>query len=202
MIGVGGMEIKQNIDESSVEHKLGQVPLILADIVSRPNSLNGKYKAAQIGLDCEKICNEKETLYLEGLKVKADFADKLFKEAEEQGKDTTNLSVLKNLGDEINSFCKPLHKIEAIFTAIYISSVVIIVYGIAIAFWGIAFRKSFLNFFYCGAFVGLITSWPSTSPIIVFQRVVPRAGFMSLILGIIVGIAGLVALTIRLLFFK
>lgn len=181
--------------------------LIKADLYSRPNATNGKYRASQLGLgDLTRIKNS-DIFFLETLKMKANLADKMIVEAESQGKDTTDPNVMKKLGEEINAACTPLHKSESIMTAIFVSLQLMAYYGIAIGIWGIVFKKSFLMFALYGVIVGLLISLLSAAPVVAFQRTKERirdvscgVGVVWGNLGIIIGLVGLIAWVIRLFF--
>ncbi len=180
---------------------------IKADLYSRQNALNGKYKAGQLGMD--DFSGIKDIFFLETLKMKADLADKMIVEAESQGKDTTDPGVMKELGKEINAVGTPLHRSESVMTAIFASIHLIAYYGIAIGIWGLVFSKSFLVFGFWGAIVGLLISLFSVAPVIASQRTKEKVRDMSFgagalwgNLGIIIGIVGLIAWVIKLIFFK
>jgi len=185
--------------------------LILADLYSRSNYMNGKYRAGQLfGLnDVSKLIMEKDIFFLETLQVRADSADKVIAEAESQGKDTTDPNVMKELGEEINALGKPIHRSESIMTAVFVSLQLMAYYGIAIGIWGLVFKKSFLVFGLYGVIAGLLISLLSAAPVVVFQRtkerirlIVDGVGLMWGNIGIIIGVVGLVAFVIRLIFFK
>ncbi|MHB8841140.1 MAG: hypothetical protein ACYC56_05005 [Candidatus Aquicultor sp.] len=187
---------------------LNKGELIKADIYSRPNAMNGKYIVGQLGLDNLAKIKDSDIFFLETLKMKADLADKMIAEAESQGKDTTDSNVMKELGEKINAAGKPLHRSESIMTAIFVSLQLIAYYGIAIGIWGLVFKKSFLEFGLYGVIAGLLISLLSVAPVIAFQRTRERIRDMvfgaSTIwgnLGIIIGVVGLVALVIRIIFF-
>lgn len=189
---------------------LNKRDLILADLYSRRNYMNGKYGACQIfGLsDVSKLINEKDIFFLETLQVRADSADKIIDEAEAQGKDTNDINVMKELGEEINALGTPIHRNESIMTAVFVSLRLMVFYGIAIGIWGLVFKKSILLFGLCGVVAGLIICLFSVAPVIASQRTKQRirdmvfgAGAMWGNLGIIIGIVGLVALVIRSLIF-
>ena len=81
-------------------------------------------------------------------------------------------------------------------------------YGIAVGIWGLVFKKSFLIFGLYGVIVGLLISLLSVGPVIAFQRTKERirdmvfgASAMWGNLGIIIGVLGIVALIIRVIFF-
>src|ERR1035437_2752235 len=137
---------------------LNKRELILADLYSRRNYMNGKYRTGQLfGLsDVSKLIKEKDFFFLETLQVRADSADKIIAEAESQGKDTSDINVMKKLGEEINALGTPIHRMEAVLTAILISLRLIIYYGVAIGIWGLVFKKSFFFFSLFGVIVGLI----------------------------------------------
>lgn len=181
--------------------------LIRADICSRPNAMNGKYKLCNIGLELEDT-RSKDVFFLETLQVRADSADKMIAEAESQGKDATDSEVMRELGKEINALGKPLHLHESMTTAFFVTLQLMAYYGIAIGIWGLVFKKNFLTFGLYGAAAGLLISLLSAAPVVAFQRTRKRIRNMvdgvSLLLGnsaIIIGVVGLVAWIIRLIFF-
>lgn len=179
---------------------------IKADLYSRPNAMNGKYKSAQIGLDDSS--EVKDSFFLETLRMKANLADRMIAEAEAQGEDTKNQEVLKKLGKKINAAGTPQRRSESIMTAIFVSLQLMAYYGIAIGIWGLVFKKSFLIFGFCGLVAGLLISLFSAAPVVAFQRtkeqirnIVDGVSILWGNLGIIIGIVGLVAWGIRLIFF-
>lgn len=187
---------------------LNKGELIKADLYSRPNAMNGKYRAGQIGLDDLSHIKDSDVFFLETLKVRADSADKMIAEAESQGKDTTDLNVMRDLGKEINALGKPIHRSESVMTAIMNTMQLMITYGIAIGIWGLVFKKSFLTFGLYGVIAGLLISLLFIAPVTASQRTKERikdtsfgAGLMLVTPVIYIGIAGLVALVIRLIFF-
>jgi hypothetical protein len=187
---------------------LNKGELIKADLYSRPNAMNGKYRAGQLELENLAEIKDSDIFFLETLKMKADLTDKIIAEAESQGKDTTDLNVMKELGEKINAAGKPLHRRESIMTAVFVSLQLMAYYGIAVGIWGIVFKKSFLVFGLYGVIVGLLISLLSAAPVVAFQRtkerirnIVDGVGIMWGNLGIIIGVVGLVAWGIRLIFF-
>jgi hypothetical protein len=187
---------------------LNKGELIKADLYSRPNAMNGKYRAGQLELENLAEIKDSDIFFLETLKMKADLADKMIAEAESQGKDTTDLNVMKELGEKINAAGKPLHRSEFIMTAVFVSLQLMAYYGIAVGIWGIVFKKSFFLFGLYGVIAGLFISLLSAAPVVAFQRtkerirnIVDGVGIMWGNLGIIIGVVGLVAWGIRLIFF-
>ena len=189
---------------------LNKRELILADLYSRRNYMNGKYRAGQLfGLsDVSKLIKEKDFFFLETLQVRADSADKIIAEAESQGKDTRDINVMKELGEEINALGTPIHRMEAVLTAILVSLRLIIYYGVAIGIWGLVFKKSFFFFSLFGVIVGLIICLLSVAPVIAYQRtkerirdIVVGVGGTWGSIGIIIGVLGLAALAVRFIFF-
>lgn len=187
---------------------LNKGELIKAGLYSRPNAMNGKYRVGQLGLDDLARIKDSDIFFLETLKMKADLADKMIAEAESQGKDTTDPSVMKELGEKINAAGTPLHRSESIMTAVFVALQLMAYYGIAIGIWGLVFKKSFLVFGLYGVIAGLLISLLSAAPVVAFQRTKERirniadgVGIMWGNLGIIIGVVGLVAWIIRLIFF-
>ncbi len=188
---------------------LNKGELILSDLYSRQNYMNGKYRAGQLfGLDNLAEIKDGDIFFLETLKVRADSADKMIAEAESRGKDTTDTNVMKELGQEINALGKPIHRSESIMTAIFVSLQLMAYYGIAIGIWGLVFKKSFLAFAFYGVITGLLISLLSAAPVVAFQRtktrirnIVEGVGLMWGTLGFIIGVLGVVAWIIRAIFF-
>ena len=77
---------------------LNKGALIKAELYSRPNATNGKYRVGQLGLGDLAGIKDSDTFFLEALKLKADLADKMITEAESQNKDTTNSNTMRELG--------------------------------------------------------------------------------------------------------
>jgi cation transport ATPase len=182
---------------------------IQADICSRPNALNGRYKAGQLGLgldDLGTIRND-DIFFLETMKMKADLADKMIAEAESQGKDTTDPNVMKDLGEQINALGTPIHRSQSIMSAIFVSLQSMAYCGIAIGIWGLVFKKSFLRFSFYGVIAGLLISL-TCAPVVAFQRTKERiriivdgaSGLWGPVV-IIISIVGLIAWGIRLILF-
>jgi len=182
--------------------------LIKAELYSRPNI--DKYRAAQLGLgisDISKIKNS-NVFVLETLQMKANLADKIIAKAESEGKDTTDPNIMKELGERINAANTPINKSESVMTAFFVSLQMLIFYGVAIGIWGLVFKKSFLEFGFYGVIVGLLISLLFVSPVVAFQRTKERIqdvvfGVHITLggLGFIIGLVGLIALVIRLIFF-
>lgn len=182
--------------------------LIKADLYSRVNAMNGKYRTGNLGLDDLAGIKDSDIFFLDTLKMKADLADKMIAEVGSQGKDTNDPKVMKELGEEINAVGTPLHRSEAIMTAIFASLHLIAYYGIAVGIWGLVFKKSFLTFGFYGAIVGLLISLLSAATVIAFQRTKEKVKDMSFgagaiwgNIGIIIGILGIVVWMFRLVFF-
>lgn len=187
---------------------LNKGDLIRADICSRPNAINGKYKLCNIGLELEDT-RSKDVFFLETLQVRADSADRMIAEAESQGKDMTDPEVMRELGKEINALGKPLHLHESMMTAFFVTLQLMAYFGIAVGIWGLVFKKSFLTFGLYGATAGLLISLLSAAPVVAFQRTRKRirniVDGVGLLLGnsaIVIGVIGLIALAIRLIFYK
>jgi len=185
---------------------------IKAELYSRPNATNGKYRAGQLDqLEPDNFVKikDRDIFFLETLQMMADSADIMIAEAESQGKDTTDPDVMKELGERINAFGKPIHRSESIMTAVLVSLHLLAYYGIAIAIWGLVFKKSSLVFGLYGVIAGLVISVLSAAPAVASQRtrerIILMAGGVGQLwgnLGIIIGVVGLVAWAIRLIFFR
>ena len=179
---------------------------IKVNLYSRKNSMNGKYRLGKLGLDDLAEIKDSNIFFLETLKMKADLADKMIAEAEEQGKDTSDQNVMNELGEKINAAGTPIHRSEAVMSAVFVSLQLMAYYGIAIGIWGLVFRKSFLVFGFYGVLLGLLMSL-FAAPTVAFQRtkeqirdVLFGIGALCGNLGIIIGVVGLVAWVIRLIF--
>jgi hypothetical protein len=183
---------------------------ILADLYSRPNYISGRYRAGQIfGLSNLSEVKSSDIFFLETLKVRADFADKIIAGAKSQDKDIDNPEVMKELGEEINALGKPIHKNEAIMTAVWCVLQLIISYAVVAGLWGLVFKKSFLVFGLFGGIAGLLVSLIFVAPVVVFQRtkkgikdIIFGAGSLLFVPVIYIGILGLIAWIVRMLFFR
>jgi len=149
-----------------------------------------------------------DIFFLETMKMKADLADKIIAEAESQGKDTTDLNVMKDLGEKINTSCKPIHRSESIMTAISAILMLTIAYGVALGIWGLALKKSILWFGFYGGIAGFLIGLIFVAPVVTTQRTKGRiqdvmfgVGVTLGGLGTIVGVLGIVAWIIRAIFF-
>ncbi|MCL4353436.1 MAG: hypothetical protein M1484_04055 [Patescibacteria group bacterium] len=187
---------------------LNKGDLIKADLYSRPNYMVGNYKNGQIvGLNNLEEVKSSDVFFLETLKVRADSADKIFAEAEAQGKDLSDPNVLKKLGEEINNLGTPVHQSQSIMTAVFVSLRLMAYYGIAIGIWGLVLKKGFFVFVFYGVVAGFLISLLSVAPVVAFQRTRERirnmvfgAGLLWGNLGIVIGVGGLIALIIRIIF--
>ncbi len=190
--------------------KINKGQYIKADLYSRLNATNGKYKACQL-FYLENLSDVKDTdvFFLESLQVRANSADKIIFEAEEQGLNTNDPMVMKELGEKINALGELIHSSQAIMTAVFVSLRLITYYALAIGIWSLVFSKSFFSFFLYGAIAGFIISLIFVAPVISTQRTRERirdivfgAGALVGNFGIIIGILGLIAWIIKLIFFK
>ena len=182
--------------------------LIKADIYSRPFAMDGKYTTGRFGLDNLEMIKDSDIFFLETMRMKADLADKYILEAMEKKGGDLSREELISVGEIVNSIGKPIHRSEAIGTAIVMSLTLIICYGIAVGIWGLVFRKSFLLFSFFGGGFGLLISIFSVAPVIAGQRTKERiknitsgVHFIWSSLAIIMGVLGLVIIIIKLLFF-
>jgi len=178
--------------------------LIKADIYSRPNAISGKYKACQVGLDNLEEIKDSDIFFLETLKVRADSADKIIAETEQQGRDITDPNVMKMLGEKINALGKPIHRSESVMIAVIVSLQLMAYYGIAAGIWGLVLRKNFLMSGFCGVIAALLISLLFILPVVACQRTKERirniVDGINLIwgnLGIIIGILGLLVFVIK-----
>ncbi len=181
---------------------------IMASLYARKNYLNGKYTACNFGIDNSAYDN-KGTFYLKTLRMKADLADKLIAEAESQGKNTEDLKILKEIGEKINAAGTPINISEAVAPAIMASLELIAFYGIAVGIWGLVLKQSFLTFGFWGVIAGFLVSLLFVGPVIASQRTKEQvnkmlygAGSMWGQTAIIIGVLGLIALAVRLIFFR
>ena len=182
---------------------------IKAELITRPNATNGKYRACKFRLvNLALEIKDSDIFHLEMLQMKANFADKIISEAESQGKDTTDPNVMKELGEKINAAYTPIPKSESVMTAVIVSFRLIAWYGIAIGIWGLVFKKSILMFGFYGVILGLLISLLS-APIIASKRTkesirdtVFGAGFMWGSIATIIGVIGLAVWAIMLIFFS
>ena len=181
--------------------------LIKADLYSRPNATNGKYRACQLFyLENLNAIKDTDVFFLESLQIRADSADKIIAEAEEQGRDTSDPNILKELGEKINALGELIHRNQAIMTAVFVSLRIVAYYAIAIGIWSLVFKKSFIAFLFYGSLAGLIISLLFVAPVISVQRTRQRikdivfgAGSLIGTFGVIIGIIGLIAWVIRLI---
>jgi len=182
---------------------------ILADLYSRPNYMSGRYRAGQIfGLSNLSEVKSSDIFFLETLKVRADSADKIIAEAKSRGKDIDNPEIMKELGEEINALGKPIHRSEAVMTAVWCVLQLIVVYAIVGGIWGLVFKKSFFVFGLFGGIAGLLVSALFVAPVVASQRTKQRiqdivfgAGSLLFVPVILIGVLGLIAWVIRLIFF-
>lgn len=184
---------------------------IYAELISRPNASNGKYRLCRLDqLESKNLfkISVSDIFFLESLQVRADSADKIIAEAEEQGRNTTDPDVMKELGEKINALGELIHRSQAIMTAVFVTFRLIAYYAIAIGIWSLVFKKSFLVFSLYGSIAGLIISLLFVAPVVSTQRtrerirvIVDGVGLLIGNFGIIIGLVGLVAWIIRLIFF-
>lgn len=66
---------------------------VLADVLSRPNAVNGLYRKLKLPLEWENL-NKKDSLYITHI---ADLADKVIQEAVDSGKDLDDHKVQEEL---------------------------------------------------------------------------------------------------------
>ena len=194
--------------ESKKLEDLSKGELIKADLYSRPNAMNGKYAAAGLGLDNLANIKDRNTFLLETLKMKADLADRMIAEADSHGTDTNDPAVMKELGEKINAAGTPVNRSESIMSGVFVSLQVMVYYGIAAGIWGLVFEHNFLTFGLYGVIAGLLISLLSAGPVVAFQRTKERvrdisfgAGATLGNLGIIVGVLGIIAWIVRVVFF-
>ena len=93
-------------------------------------------------------------------------------------------------------------------TAVFASLQIMALYGIAVAIWGLVFKKSLLGFGLYGVIAGFLISLLFVAPVVAFQRtkkrirtIVDGVGISLGSLGIIIGVVGFVVWIIRLLIF-
>lgn len=183
---------------------------ILADLYSRSNYMTGRYRSGQIfGLSNLSEVKSNDVFFLETLKVRADSADKIIAEAKSQGKNIDDPMAMKELGEQINALGKPIHRSEAVMTAVWCVLQLIVIYAIVGGIWGLVFKKSFFVFSLFGGIAGFLISVLFVAPVVAFQRTKQRIqdivfGASSLLFVpiIYIGVLGLVVWVIRLIFFK
>lgn len=73
--------------------KKGTKDYALADVLSRPNAINGLYKKLKFPLEWEHL-NRKDAIYITHI---ADFADKVIEEAKDDGKNLDDPKVQEEL---------------------------------------------------------------------------------------------------------
>lgn len=193
--------------ETKSYENLSKGALIKADLYSRTNAMNGKYRAGNLGLDNLAGIKDKDIFFLETLKMKADLADKMIDEAISQHRNINDPEVMKELGEEINAVGTPIHRNEAVMTAIWDALFYIIIYGITFGIWGLVFGKSFSTFFHYGNILGFLISL-LVAPVIACQRTKQKIKDMSFGAGAIwgfliiwIGILGLIVWTVKSIFF-
>ena len=182
---------------------------IFADLYSRPNYMTGRYSAGQIfGLSNLSEVKSDDVFFLETLKVRADSADKIIAEAKSQGKNIDDPKIMKELGEQINALGKPIHRSEAVMRAVWCVLQLIVVYAVVGGIWGLVFKKSFFVFGLFGGIAGLLVSVLFVAPVVAFQRTKQRiqdivfgAGSLLFIPVIFIGVLGLIAWIIILIFF-
>ena len=91
---------------SNLDYKLqgNNLKTAIADVVSRPNALNGRYGKADFGLDFWADNYEIENF--RWIKERADVADKKIAEAQSLGKNVDSPSVLAGIGNEVREDIK------------------------------------------------------------------------------------------------
>jgi hypothetical protein len=189
----------------SKSEDLNKGDLIKADLYSRPNATNGKYRIGRLGLDNLEEIKSNDIFLLETLKMKADLADKVILDAESQGKNTLDPKIMQELGEQINSVGVPIYKSESIITWIINSFSLMMYYGIAVGIWGLVFGRSLTFSFLYGISIGLLINILFGGTV-AFQRTRERIKEMSLVVfslwgnfAIVAGIIGLFVLIIKLL---
>jgi len=180
---------------------------IKADLYSRPNCIEGRYGQI-VGLNDINNVKSSDLFFMETLKVRADSADKIIAEAKSQGKDIDNPEIMKELSEKINALGKPIHRNEAVITAVWCVLQLIVVYAVVGGIWGLVFKKSFFVFGLFGGILGLLVSALFVAPVVASQRTKQRiqdivfgAGSLLFVPVILIGILGLVAWVISLIFF-
>jgi hypothetical protein len=141
--------------------------------------------------------------------MQANLADKMIAKADEEGKDTSDLSFMRELGERIKAAGNPIHRSQSVMTAVFVTFRLLIYYGIAIGIWSLVFKEKFWNFFLYGSIIGFIISLLFVAPVISVQRtrerirdIVYGVGLLIGNLGIIIGVIGLIAWIIKLVFFS
>ncbi len=91
---------------SNLDYKLqgNNLKITIADVVSRPNALNGRYTRADFGLDFWAGNYEIENF--RWIKERADVADKKIAEAQSLGKNVDDPNVLAGIANEVREDIK------------------------------------------------------------------------------------------------
>ncbi len=91
---------------SNLDYKLqgNNLKLTIADVVSRPNAINGRYTKANFGLDF--WADDYEIENFRWIKERADVADKKIAEAQSQGKNVDDRNVLADVAHEVKEDIK------------------------------------------------------------------------------------------------
>lgn len=97
---------KKNMAISNLDYQLqgDNLKITIADVVSRPNALNGRYARADFGLDF--WANDYEIENFRWIKERADVADRKIAEAQSQGKDIDAPNVLADIANEVRENIK------------------------------------------------------------------------------------------------
>jgi uncharacterized membrane protein len=102
----------------------------------------------------------------------------------------------------------PILRLEARLTAVWAVLHMVFYFGVAVGTWGLVFKKLLL-FIIIGIGVGFLISLVFIAPVVASQRVKGKikdmmfgAGAIWGGLAMIIGIAGIIAFIIRLIFFK
>ncbi len=192
-----------------VENLKEKGALIKADIYSRDNAINGKYRAAKLGLENLTDIKDSNIFLLETLQMKANLADKMIADAESQGKNTNDPETIRELGERINAVGTSISRSQAVGTAIWDSFFYIILYALVVGIWASIFNASFLRSARWGALIGIAISLLSVGPVIAFQRTKEKVRDMSFgagqlwgKLGIILGILGVITFVVKVIFLK
>jgi hypothetical protein len=188
---------------------------IIADLLSRKNSMNGMYSridnlGVMISIRNSSTLRNESLSFLKTLQSKADLADQLI---EEMGafniNDENSDEIMAEINEKVNAEIDiPLRKIDVISAGVITFIYFVIAYGIAFGIWGKALGKDFLAFSLYSSILAIIV-WALHLPLLFSRRTKIQlkefmfsvsATFIWLI-SMIVGIAGLIFWLIRKLFF-
>jgi len=111
----------------------------IANVLSRPDSLNGFYKSAKLGLEFEDIKDLPASI----ITSRANIADTITDEFRARGADLNDEAVLLEIREELSKRAfTPIRRSEAVMTAIFNLLGLVFYYAVALGIWGLALDKS------------------------------------------------------------